>query len=95
MEPILVLYATHEGQTQRIAVHMAASIRAHGLLANVVNAAYILDGFSLDSYSAAIVAASVHGGRHEKEIVRFPKREPKTLWRRLRIALERQRTPRE
>ena len=69
MEPILLLYATHEGQTQRIAEHMAASVRAHGLLADVVNAAHIPTGFSLDAYSAAIVAASVHGGHHGKKIV--------------------------
>jgi menaquinone-dependent protoporphyrinogen oxidase len=81
MEPILVLYATHEGQTKRIAEHMAASVRAHGLLADVVNAAHIPDGFSLDVHSAAIVAASVHGGRHEKEIVRFVKDHVKELER--------------
>ena len=68
MEPIVVLYATHEGQTQRIAEHIAASVRAHGLLADVVNGAHIPESFSLDAYSAAIVAASVHGGRHEKEM---------------------------
>ncbi|MCU1340265.1 MAG: protoporphyrinogen oxidase [Bryobacterales bacterium] len=81
MEPILVLYATHEGQTQRIAEHIAASVRVHGRLANVLNAAHIPDGFSLDAYAAAIVAASVHGGRHEKEIVRFVKDHVKELER--------------
>jgi menaquinone-dependent protoporphyrinogen oxidase len=81
MKPVLVLYATHEGQTRRIAEHMAASLGAHGLVADVVNAAYIPDGFSLDSYSAAIVAASVHGGRHENEIVRFVKDHVKGLER--------------
>jgi menaquinone-dependent protoporphyrinogen oxidase len=81
MERVLVLYATHEGQTQRIAGHMAAAVRAHGLLANVVNAAHVPGGFSLDAYSAAIVAASVHCGRHEKEIVRFVKDYVKELER--------------
>jgi menaquinone-dependent protoporphyrinogen oxidase len=81
MKPVLVLYATHEGQTRRIAEHMAASLGAHGLVADAVNAAYIPDGFSLDSYSAAIVAASVHGGRHENEIVRFVKDHVKGLER--------------
>jgi len=81
MEPILVLYATHQGQTQRIAEHIADSVRAHGLLADVVNAAHIPEGLSLDVYSAAIVAASVHLGRHEKEIVRFVKDHVKDLER--------------
>jgi len=73
MKPVLVLYATHEGQTQRIAERMAASIQARGLLTDVVNAAHIPARFSLDGHSAAIVAASVHAGRHEKEIVKFVK----------------------
>jgi menaquinone-dependent protoporphyrinogen oxidase len=73
MKPILVLYATHEGQTQRIAERVAASVQARGLLTDVVNAAHIPARFSLDDHSAAIVAASVHAGRHEKEIVKFVK----------------------
>jgi menaquinone-dependent protoporphyrinogen IX oxidase len=51
MEPIVILYATHKGQTQRIAEHIAASVRAHGLLADVVNA-HIPEGFSPAAYSA-------------------------------------------
>src|SRR5205085_2710291 len=71
----------HEGQTQRIAEHMADSVRAHGLLADVVNAAQIPEGFSLSAHSAAIVAASVHGGHHKKAIVRFVKDHVKELER--------------
>ena len=73
MNPILVLYASREGHTRRIAEHIAATVRARGLEAIVVNAAQLPQGFSLDSYSAAIVAASVHVGKHEKEIVEFVK----------------------
>ena len=39
----------------------------------VVNAAHLPQGFSLEPYSAAVVAASVHSGKHEKEIVGFVK----------------------
>src|SRR5689334_19587012 len=73
MPPILVLYASREGQTQRIAEHVAASLRARGLAVDAVNAAQIPDGFSLANRPAAIVAASIHRGRHEQEIVRFIK----------------------
>jgi menaquinone-dependent protoporphyrinogen oxidase len=79
MKPILVLYATHEGHTQRIAEHLAATIGARGLSATVVAAARIPTGFSLDDYSAAIVAASVHGGRHEREMIDFVKRHAREL----------------
>jgi menaquinone-dependent protoporphyrinogen oxidase len=73
MKPILVLYATREGQTRRIAQYLAASARARGLSPDAVDASQVPAGFSLDNYSAAILSASVHGGRHEKEMLDFIK----------------------
>ena len=73
MKPVLVLYGTREGQTRRIAEHIAATVRSRGREADVVDAANLPQGFSLDNYAAAIVAASVHTGKHEKEIVAFVK----------------------
>jgi menaquinone-dependent protoporphyrinogen oxidase len=70
----LILYATREGHTRRIAEHLAATIRARGHMADTVDAAHLPPEFSLASYQAAIVAASVHVGRHEPEIVSFVKR---------------------
>jgi menaquinone-dependent protoporphyrinogen IX oxidase len=63
MKPVLVLYATREGHTGRIAEHLAAAIRTRELSAQIVDAAHVPVGFSLDAYSAAIVAASVHRQR--------------------------------
>ena len=45
-----------------------------GRAAEVVDAARIPDGFSLDAYSAAFLAASVHRQQHEKEMIKFVKR---------------------
>lgn len=73
MKPILVVYATREGHTRRIAEHIAATVRARGHQAAVVDAAHLPEGFSVDNYAAAVVAASVHTGKHEKEIVEFVK----------------------
>ena len=73
MKPILVLYATREGHTQRIAAHVASAIKARGFPADLVDAAHIPAGFGLNGYSAAIIAASVHRGLHEREIVDFVK----------------------
>jgi menaquinone-dependent protoporphyrinogen IX oxidase len=73
MKPVLILYATREGHTRRIAEHLAATVRARGHEAVVVDAAHLPEGFSLDSYAAAIVSASVHTGTHEREIVAFVK----------------------
>lgn len=68
------MYATREGQTRRIAEHLAATIRARGTQAEVINAAELPPAFSLDAYQAAIVAASVHLGKHEPEMIAFVQR---------------------
>ena len=73
MKPILILYATREGQTRRIAEHISARLQEHHVEAAILDAAHIPEEFSLGGYSAAIVSASVHGGKHEREIVQFVK----------------------
>lgn len=74
MKPILVLYATREGHTRRIAEFLAASVRLNGGQTTVVNAADFESSFQFDDFSGAFVAASVHQGYHEKELVQFVKR---------------------
>lgn len=81
MKPVLVIYATREGHTRRIAEHIAATVRSRGHQAAAVDAAHLPEGFSLGSYAAAIVAASVHAGKHENEIVAFVKRHRADLER--------------
>lgn len=71
MKPILIVYATREGQTHRIAEHIAAEIRARGGTADVMNARDVEATRALPGCSAVVVAASVHAGRHEPEMVRF------------------------
>lgn len=73
MKPVAVLYATREGHTQRIAEQVAAGLRGRGLDAsasNVRDAAPVLD---LGGCSAIVLAASVHAGRHEREMIDFAK----------------------
>jgi menaquinone-dependent protoporphyrinogen oxidase len=79
MFPVLVLYATREGQTRRIAEYISDSMRARGFAVEVVNATELPDGFSLGAYSKVIVAASVHRERHQKEIIDFVKGHRKEL----------------
>ncbi|HEY1949937.1 MAG TPA: flavodoxin domain-containing protein [Bryobacteraceae bacterium] len=74
MKPILMIYATREGHTRHIAEHMAATLHEQHLESDLVDAAHIPAGFSLKDYSAAIVSASVHVGKHEREITKFVKR---------------------
>jgi menaquinone-dependent protoporphyrinogen oxidase len=74
MRPILVLYATREGQTRWIAEHIAAKLREKGFWRDLIDVRRIPAEFSLSTYSAAILAASVHVGKHESEMVRFVRR---------------------
>ncbi len=81
MKTILVLYATRDGHTHRIADRLASAIHARGHSADTIDAADLPERFSLDTYSAAILAASVHAGQHEKEMVNFVRQHKNDLER--------------
>jgi menaquinone-dependent protoporphyrinogen oxidase len=74
MKPVLVAFATREGQTRKIAEHVAATIRARGDEAELLD---LGSGTKVDldlaGYAAVVLAASVHLGRHERELVSFVK----------------------
>lgn len=74
MKPVLVAFATREGQTRRVAEHVADTIRARGDEAELLD---LGNGTRIDldltEYAAVVLAASVHLGRHEREMVEFVK----------------------
>jgi menaquinone-dependent protoporphyrinogen oxidase len=73
MKPVAVFYATREGQTQRIAEHIAKRLQAQGLAVDLRNLKFGADPGNLSRYCAVVLAASVHGGRHEREMMKFVK----------------------
>jgi menaquinone-dependent protoporphyrinogen oxidase len=75
-----VLFATREGHTRRIAERIALDLRAHGTEVDVFD---VRTGgpVSWPAYSAAVVAASVHLGRHEPEMIAFVRRHRTELER--------------
>ena len=73
-QPLAVLYATREGQTRHIAEHVAARLRSRGLTVELEHVAHLPLGFSLSGHAGAILAASIHMGEHEREMVKFVKR---------------------
>lgn len=79
MKPLLILHATQEGQTQRIADHIATRLHHNGLSCEVINVKYPPADFSLKNYGSAILAASVHTGKHEREMVHFVLKNRQTL----------------
>jgi len=71
---MLVLYATKEGQTEKIAEHVVASLERCGCAARMLNVRTVGGALDLAPYCAAIVAASVHAGGHEREMTEFVKK---------------------
>jgi menaquinone-dependent protoporphyrinogen oxidase len=80
MTKIMIGYGTTEGQTTRIAEHIAEVIRARGHEAQAVDLKRAPEVL-LDGYDAAIVGGSIHMGKHEKHVVDFVQKN--------RVALER------
>ncbi len=72
MKTLGVFYATREGQTRRIVERLAHALRARGFAVDVFDVRGALPP-KLDAarYSGAIVAASIHMGKHEREMVEF------------------------
>src|SRR5438309_1118835 len=74
MRPVGIFYATREGQTRRIAVHIASDFRARGFDVEIKNVAGRREEIDLDGFSFALLAASVHAGAHEPEMIQFVKK---------------------
>jgi menaquinone-dependent protoporphyrinogen oxidase len=71
MNPILVVYATREGDTKLVAEYIPARIQSMALPMAVFKVRELPVGISLKDYVAAVIAASVHVGKHEGEIINF------------------------
>jgi menaquinone-dependent protoporphyrinogen oxidase len=81
MKPIAVLYATREGHTRRVAERVAEELRARGLDVECKNLREDAAAINPNDYSAVVLAASVHQGTHEREMVKFVKKHRDELAR--------------
>jgi len=70
---ILIAYATRHGQARKVADHLARDLTLWGYPTTVVDVART-PAIDWEDYEAAILVASVYGGRHEKEMVAFVRR---------------------
>src|SRR5262245_24778227 len=68
-----IFYATREGHGRRVSEHIADSLRAERFHVDVFNVKDSPELIDTQPYQLAFVVASVHMGRHEREIVRFVK----------------------
>lgn len=73
-KPVAVLYATREGHTRRVAERVARDLQARGLAAECKNLREDAAAIDPNNYCAVVLAASVHQGKHEREMVKFVKK---------------------
>jgi menaquinone-dependent protoporphyrinogen oxidase len=81
MKPILVLYATREGQTRKIAEHVAQYLVARGLDVCLEDVENPIESIDPAHFRAVVLAASIHHGPHAREMVGFVKANREVLAR--------------
>lgn len=73
MKPVALFYATREGQTKRVAEHVAARLRGRGARVELAEVSSVRPDVAVGRFSAVVLAASVHLGKHEHEMIDFIK----------------------
>lgn len=81
MAKILILYGSTEGQTARIAEHIAKTLKARNHEVEMKSGEHLPAAFSLNDFDAVVVGASVHYGKHQKYVRKFIGRHLDTLGR--------------
>jgi menaquinone-dependent protoporphyrinogen oxidase len=64
MPRVLVLYATTEGQTARIAERVAATLRSRGHVAESHSADAVPAGLDWSAFDGIVIGAAIHYGHH-------------------------------
>ncbi len=77
-----IFYATREGHTRRIAEHVAADLRTLKHEVDLYDVKALAGSVDWPACDWACVAASVHAGHHEAEMIAFVKRHRPALERR-------------
>jgi menaquinone-dependent protoporphyrinogen oxidase len=65
---ILIVYATTEGQTRKVARHVFDRLAGAGHAAGLI-AATEAEGLDPAGFDGVVVAGSVHGGRYQGELL--------------------------
>jgi menaquinone-dependent protoporphyrinogen oxidase len=68
---IAIIYATSEGQTRKVAEHLAERFREHGEDVAVLHADELPLDYTLDNSDGVILGASIHVGRHQDFMVDY------------------------
>ena len=71
MSSILIAYDTTEGQPRNIAQHIAGAITRSGKEVEVIDIRQPPTGFTLDSFDAVVIGASIHMSKHSRQLSEF------------------------
>src|SRR5688500_6976558 len=78
MASVLLLHASTHGHTSKIAARIANALEREGVTVDLRKAQRGDDAAPL-GYDAVIVGASVHAGKHQKEVIDWAERHHTTL----------------
>lgn len=81
MNKVLVIYATHFGQTRAIAMAIAERLRERGAQPDVLDARYTDQLPAPDGYDAIVIGSRVELGRHANTVVDYIRHHQDTLER--------------
>ena len=81
MERVLIVYATREGQTEKIARRMCAVIEATGHPVELIDAKHPIPGPRLEQAGAILVGSPIRAQGYLPSIVRFIRKHRSTLER--------------
>jgi menaquinone-dependent protoporphyrinogen oxidase len=68
---VLIVYATQEGQTEKIVRHIAETLAADGHQAKLVDADHAPIPADLERFEAVLVGAPIHAEGYPRSVVRF------------------------
>ena len=74
MPRVLLAYDTTEGQTRKIAQHIADALSRNGKNVQVIDIRRPPTGCSPDGFDAIIVGASIHMSKHSRQLSEFVRR---------------------
>ncbi len=77
MARVLITYGTTDGQTEKIGAYLAEELRGHGLGVDLIRAGAA--PARAWRYDGVIVAASLHAGRYQRNVVRWVRRNAAAL----------------
>ena len=70
---VLILFASREGQTEKVTVRISEHLQQFGLAVHIVDAAdaAAVERIDLSAYELLVFGASMHAGGLERELIRF------------------------